>query len=171
MSRIQPPSAFWRVSCLFLLLLLASGPNLAHGQSDAPLKDSQAVVSQTSSFAEMSLQREESATAYAARIGELVGRAAGLEHQLNQMNQDVKRYLDVADYSSDGNEQHTALTKAEALIRTIPHVKTDYYGAENALISLRARDGQLFDDAMRVAISTPEVDPIIRAYCRKLIGE
>lgn len=170
MSRIQPPSAFWRFSCLFLLLLLASGPNPAHGQSDAPVKNSQAVVVQPS-FGEISLQREESAIAYATRIGELVGRAASLEHQLNQMMQDVKRYQDIADYSSDGNEQSTALTKAGALIRTIPHVRSDYYGAENALISLRARDGQLFDDAMRVAISTPEVDPIIRAYCRRLIGE
>lgn len=171
MSRIQPPSAFWRFSCLFLLLLLASGLNPAHGQSDTPVEDSQAEVVQTSSFGENSLQREELSIAYATRISELVGRAAGLEHQLNQMIQDAKRYHDVADYSSDGNEQITALTKAEALIRSIPQIKSDYYGAENALISLRARDGQLFDDAMRVAITTPEVDPIIRAYCRRLIGE
>ena len=114
---------------------------------------------------------EEAAIAYATRIGGLVGGAAGLEYQLNQMIEDAKRYQDIAEYSTDWNQQVQALQKAEALIRSIPQIKSDYYDAENTLISLRVRDGQLFDDAMRATISTPEVDPIIRAYCRGLIGE
>lgn len=114
---------------------------------------------------------EEAAIAYASRIGGLVGGAAGLEYQLNQMIEDAKRYQDIAEYSTDWNQQVQALQKAEALIRSIPQIKSDYYDAENTLISLRVRDGQLFDDAMRATISTPEVDPIIRAYCRGLIGE
>ena len=115
--------------------------------------------------------REEAAIAYASRISRLVGGAAGLEYQLNQMIEAAKQYQDIAEYSTDWNQQVQALRKAEALIRSIPQIKREYYDAENTLISLRARDGQLFDDAMRVAISTPEVDPIIRAYCRGLIGE
>ena len=114
---------------------------------------------------------EEAAIAYATRIGGLVGGAAGLEYQLNQMIEDAKRYQEIAEYSTDWNEQVNALRKAEALILSIPQIKSDYYDAENTLISLRVRDGQLFDDAMRATISTPEVDPIIRAYCRGLIGE
>lgn len=114
---------------------------------------------------------EEAAIAYATRIGGLVGGAAGLEYQLNQMIADAKRYQDIADYSTDWNEQVRALQKAQALIQSIPQIKSEYYDAENTLISLRVRDGQLFDDAMRATIATPEVDPIIRAYCRRLIGE
>lgn len=116
-------------------------------------------------------QGEEAAIAYATRIGGLVGGAAGLEYQLNQMIETAKQYQDIAEYSPDWNEQVKALRKAEALILSIPHIKREYYDAENTLISLRARDGQLFDDAMRVTVATPEVDPIIRAYCRRLIGE
>ena len=116
-------------------------------------------------------QGEEAAIEYATRIGGLVGGAAGLEYQLNQMIEAAKQYQDVAEYSPDWNQQVRALQKAEALILSIPQIKSEYYNAENALISLRARDGQLFDDAMRVTIATPEVDPIIRAYCRGLIGE
>lgn len=116
-------------------------------------------------------QDEEAAIAYATRIGGLVGGAAGLEYQLNQMIEEAKRYQDIADYSTDWNQQVRALQKAQALIQSIPQIKREYYDAENTLLSLYARDGQLFEDAMRATISTPEVDPIIRAYCRRLIGE
>jgi len=116
-------------------------------------------------------QDEEAAIEYATRIGGLVGGAAGLEYQLNQMIEAAKQYQDVAEYSTDWNQQVRALQKAEALILSIPQIKSEYYNAENALISLRARDGQLFDDAMRVTIATPEVDTIIRAYCRRFIDE
>ena len=114
---------------------------------------------------------EEVVIAYASRISGLVGGVAGLEYQLNQMIEDAKRYQDIAEYSTDWNQQVLALRKAEALIRSIPQIKREYYDAENTLISIRVRDGQIFDDAMREVISIPEVDPIIRAYCRGLIGE
>ena len=45
--------------------------------------------------------REEAAIAYATRIGGLVGGAAGLEYQLNQMIEDAKRYQDITEYSTD----------------------------------------------------------------------